>query len=242
MEQTIILVTGGNQGIGRAIVETLVQKGSTVAFTYFSNQSAAQELLEKCCGKAKAFQMDLRDRNRPDELVAEIEKFLGPIEGLVNNAGIQKEMLLGMTSDDNWDAVLDTNLGGTFRCCRAVLPRMIHRRKGSIVNISSLSALHAISGQASYAASKAGIIGLTKVLAREVGKRGIRVNAVLPGFVKTNLTAKIPPEKVTTLRAVEVLPSGVNPFSISKAVFFLLSDQASSITGHSLVVDAGSSS
>jgi len=112
MDSKTILVTGGSQGIGRAVVETLIRNGANVAFSYFSSQAVAQELVEKSAGKARAFYMDLRNRNRPDELVSEIEESFGPLAGLVNNAGIRKDLLLGMTSDENWDAVLETNLGG----------------------------------------------------------------------------------------------------------------------------------
>ncbi|HEX6862047.1 MAG TPA: SDR family oxidoreductase, partial [Thermoanaerobaculia bacterium] len=161
--------------------------------------------------------------------------------GLVNNAGIRRESLLALTSDEDWDAVIDVNLGGLFRCCRAVLRGMMVRRRGAIVNVSSLSALHGVAGQAAYAASKAGILGLTRSLAREVGKRGVRVNAVVPGFVPTDLTAGLPEAAVQMLRAGECLPGGVSAAGVAGAVLFLLSDGASAITGQTLVVDAGAS-
>jgi 3-oxoacyl-[acyl-carrier protein] reductase len=153
----------------------------------------------------------------------------------------RRESLLALTSDEDWDAVLDVNLGGLFRCCRAVLRGMMVRRRGAIVNVSSLSALHGVAGQAAYAASKAGILGLTRSLAREVGKRGVRVNAVVPGFVPTDLTAGLPEAAVQALRAGECLPGGVSAAGVAGAVLFLLSDAASSITGQTLVVDAGAS-
>jgi 3-oxoacyl-[acyl-carrier protein] reductase len=137
--------------------------------------------------------------------------------------------------------VLDTNLGGLFRCCRAVLRGMMVRRRGVIVNVSSLSALHGVAGQGAYAASKAGVLGLTRSLAREAGKRGVRVNAVVPGFVPTDLTAGLPEAAVASLRAGECLPRGVTPEDVAQAVVFLLSDRAAAITGQSLVVDAGAS-
>jgi len=171
--------------------------------------------------------------------VAEVEAALGPVEGLVNNAGLRRESLLAMTSDADWDAVLDANLGGLFRCCRAVLRGMMVRRRGAIVNVSSLSALHGVAGQGAYAASKAGILGLTRSLAREAGRRGVRVNAVVPGFVATDLTAGLPEAAVAALRAGECLPQGVQPCDVAQAVLFLLSDRAAAITGQALVVDAG---
>lgn len=238
-----ILVTGGTRGIGRAIVEALAGESAEarIAFTWRTGEAEAREVEEATGGRARAFHLDLRDRGRPDDLIPEVEEALGPLEGLVNNAGIRREALLAMTPDELWDEVLDTNLGGLFRCCRAVLRGMIVRRRGAIANIASLSALHGVAGQAAYAASKAGILGLTRSLAREVGKRGVRVNAVVPGFVPTDLTAGMPAEAVDRLRAGECLPGGVSSGSVAGAVLFLLSDRAAGITGQTLVVDAGAS-
>lgn len=236
-----VLVTGGTRGIGRAVVEALLAEGRTVAFTWNGSEEAAREIESASEGRARAFRLDLGDRARPDDLVGEIETALGPVEGLVNNAGLRRESLLAMTPDEDWDAVLDVNLGGLFRCCRAVLRGMMVRRRGSIVNVSSLSALHGVAGQAAYAASKAGILGLTRSLAREVGKRGVRVNAVVPGFVPTDLTAGLPEPAVRMLRAGECLPAGVTAADVAASVLFLLSDRAAAITGQTLVVDAGAS-
>lgn len=237
-----VLVTGGSRGLGRAIVEALVAgTPDLVAFTWSSSEDEARAVEEASAGRARAFRLDLRDRARPDDLVAEVEEALGPLSGLVNNAGIRRESLLALTSDEDWDAVLEVNLGGLFRCCRAVLRDMMVRRRGAIVNVSSLSALHGVAGQAAYAASKAGILGLTRSLAREVGKRNVRVNAVVPGFVATDLTAGLPEGAVRMLRAGECLPGGVSATGVAGAVLFLLSDAAASITGQTLVVDAGAS-
>jgi 3-oxoacyl-[acyl-carrier protein] reductase len=237
-----VLVTGGSRGIGRAVVEALVAgTDRAVAFTWSTSESAAWDLEAACEGRARPFRLDLADRGRPDDLVREVEEALGPVEGLVNNAGVRRESLLALTSDEDWDAVVDTNLGGLFRCCRAVLRGMIVRRRGAIVNVSSLSALHGVAGQAAYASSKAGILGLTRSLAREVGKRNIRVNAVVPGFVPTDLTAGLPEAAVAVLRAGECLPGGVTLEAVAQAVLFLLSDRAAGITGQALVVDAGAS-
>ena len=237
-----VLVTGGSRGLGRAVVEALVAKtADAVAFTWSSSEGEARAVEEASGGRARAFRLDLGDRSRPDDLVSEVEEALGPVEGLVNNAGVRRESLLALTSDEDWDAVLDVNLGGLFRCCRAVLRGMMVRRRGSIVNVSSLSALHGVAGQAAYAASKAGILGLTRSLAREVGKRGVRVNAVVPGFVPTDLTAGLPEAAVQALRAGECLKAGVTAPDVAGAVLFLLSDGAAAITGQTLVVDAGAS-
>ncbi|HKV08963.1 MAG TPA: SDR family oxidoreductase [Thermoanaerobaculia bacterium] len=237
-----VLVTGGSRGIGRAVVEALLAgTGEAVAFTWSSQEAAAREVEAASGGRARAFHLDLADRSRPDDLVSEVEEALGPVSGLVNNAGIRRESLLALTPDTDWDAVVDSNLGGLFRCCRAVLRGMMTRRRGAIVNVSSLSALHGVAGQAAYAASKAGILGLTRSLAREVGKRNVRVNAVVPGFVATDLTAGLPEAAVAVLRAGECLPGGVSAPMVAEAVLFLLSDRASGITGQTLVVDAGAS-
>jgi 3-oxoacyl-[acyl-carrier protein] reductase len=236
-----VLVTGGSRGIGRAIVEALLLEGRPVAFTYCRDEEGAKRLEQGSLGRARAFRLDLADRARPARLVAEVERDLGEVEGLVNNAGLLRESILAMTPDKDWDALVEVNLGGLFRCCRAVLPKMMHRRRGAIVNVSSLSAIRGLSGQSGYAATKAGVLGLTRALAREVGRRGVRVNAVLPGFVPTDLTASLPPEVVQSLRAAESLPVGTTPADVAAAVCFLLSARAAAITGQALAVDSGAS-
>lgn len=241
MERGTVFLTGGGRGIGRAIAEALVAGGRRVAVTWVADEAAAAELVAAHPDLVSAWRLDLRDRAAADSVVRRIEAEWGEIDGLVNNAGVRRDALLAMTSDDDWDHVLDTNLGGAFRCCRAVLPRMVSRRRGTIVNVASLSALHGLAGQAAYAASKAGLIGLTRSLAREVGRRGIRVNAVVPGFVDTGMTEGIPAERLRALRAGECLPGGVSPAAVAGAVCFLLDDTAASITGQTIVVDAGSS-
>ncbi|HXV75110.1 MAG TPA: SDR family oxidoreductase [Candidatus Polarisedimenticolaceae bacterium] len=234
-----ILVTGGNRGIGRSIVRALARSGSTVAFTYRTDRSAARELEDELGRTVRAFPLDLTDPEGPSRVVTSVEEELAAIGGLVNNAGSTTSGLLAMTPDAEWQRVLDTNLGGVFRCCRAVLPLLMHRRRGSIVNIVSLGAIHGVAGQSVYAASKAGAIGLTRSLAREVGKRNVRVNAVAPGFVRTDLTAKLSDEQIAVLRAAECLPDGVRVESVAETVCFLLSDAAASITGQCVIVDAG---
>jgi len=234
-------VTGGSRGIGRAIVEELVTRGWQVAFTYRSDERTAEALQREHPDRAQRFQMDLADAAAPRRVLEAIEDAMGPVDGLVNNAGFQHSELLAMTADDDWNHVMEANLGGAFRCCRAVLKGMVSRRRGAIVNIASLSALHGVAGQSAYSAAKAGLLGMTRSLAREVGKRSIRVNAVVPGFVATGLTEVLTEEVVRELRSGEVLPAGTTARDVAAAVAFLLSDEAKAITGQALVVDAGTS-
>lgn len=234
-----ILVTGGSRGIGRAVVSTLVTSGRRVAFTYRSDADGAAAVERSAEGAARAYPLDLADPRAVDSLVPRVEDELGPLEGLVNNAGTRVDRLLALTSSDDWNEVIETNLGGVFRACRAVVRGMTHRRKGAIVNVSSLSALHGVAGLAAYGASKAGIIGLTRSLAREVGKRGVRVNTVIPGFVATESNRELPADKVAALRSAECLPAGVDVDCVAETICFLLSEKARSITGQCLVVDAG---
>jgi 3-oxoacyl-[acyl-carrier protein] reductase len=241
MSAKTALVTGGSRGIGRAIVEALVAADYVVAFTYRTGVEAAQEVEAALAGRARAFQLELEHRIDPRPLVKEIEESLGPLEALINNAGIRREALLAMTSDRDWDAVMEVNLGGVFRCCRAVLPAMMHRRRGAIVNVASLAALSGLAGQTVYAASKAGVLGLTRALAREVGKRGVRVNAVLPGFVSTDLTNSLPAAVIEALRSHECLSRGTTADDVAALVAFLVSDKAAAITGQAILVDAGTS-
>lgn len=236
------LITGGSRGLGRAIVERLIaEKETKVAFTWNRDRDSAAEVERASEGRAHGFQLDLRDRARPKALVRQIESEVGPIEGLVNNAGIQRSGLLAMTSDDQWDEVIDTNLGGAFRCCRAVLPGMVRRRRGAIVGVASLGALRGVAGQTVYAASKAGILAMTRSLAREMGGRNIRVNAVVPGLVETDMTSSLSADERSVLASSEALRGGVDPGAVADAVCFLLSARAAAITGQSLCVDAGAS-
>jgi 3-oxoacyl-[acyl-carrier protein] reductase len=234
-----VLVTGASRGIGRAIVEALLIEGRPVAFTFLTDEAGARNLEQASQGRARAFHLDMYDRSRPAALVAEVERDVGELDGLVNNAGRHTASILPMTPDKDWDTLVDVNLGGAFRCCRAVLPKMMHRRRGAIVNVSSIAAIRGLVGHTGYAATKAGLLGLTRSLAREVGRRGVRVNAVLPGFVPTDLTASLSQDVVSFLRRDECLSAGTSAADVADAVCFLLSSRAASITGQALVVDAG---
>ena len=241
MTGAVTLVTGGSRGIGRTIVQQLVAEGRQVVFTYRADVTAARLVEEACGGRAHGMALDLADRDAPEAVVRHVEASLGPIDGLVCNAGVSFSALAAMTADRDWDQTLDVNLGGAFRTCRAAVGPMVHRRRGAIVLMSSLAAVAGTPGQAAYAASKAALIGLSRTLAREVGRRHIRINTVLPGFVATDMTAGLSPQDVQRLRAHECLPAGTSPLDVAHAVSFLLSDQSAAITGQCLVVDAGSS-
>lgn len=241
MAHETILVTGGSSGIGRAIVETLVEEGRHVAFTYRHGERAARAIESAHPQRAVAFALDLRDAAAPAALVERIEAERGPVVGLVNNAAVRKEAILALIADDELTEVIETNLLGAMRCCRAVMRGMISRRGGAIVNVSSLSALHGVRGQSAYAASKAGLLGMTRSLAREVGKKGVRVNAIAPGFVATQMTAELPAEVVRSLRANECLAAGVDARGVADTVAFLLSERSAAITGQCIAVDAGAS-
>ncbi len=237
----ITLVTGGSRGIGRAIVEELLADGKSVALTFRSLSQPARDLEQSFGDGVRAFQFDLADRERPLTLVREIEADMGPIDALVNNAGIERSELTAMMSDTSWDEVLDVNLGGAFRLSREVVRSMVARRRGAIVNISSLSALSGVAGHSAYAASKAGLVAMTRCLAREMGRRNIRVNAVVPGFVATDMTSNLTKDAVDRLRSHECLPRDVTALDVARVVTFLLSERAAGITGQALPVDGGTS-
>ncbi len=237
----ITLVTGGSRGIGRAIVEELLTDGIMVALTFRSHSQSARDLEQSFGDGVRAFQFDLADRERPLTLVREIEADMGPIDALVNNAGIERSELTAMMSDTSWDEVLDVNLGGAFRLSREVVRSMVARRRGAIVNISSLSALSGVAGHSAYAASKAGLVAMTRCLAREMGRRNIRVNAVVPGFVATDMTSNLTKDAVDRLRSHECLPRDVTALDVARVVTFLLSERAAGITGQALPVDGGTS-
>ena len=227
------LVTGASRGIGRAIAVELAQGGATVVIGYRTGRDEAEALAAEIGGRA--VQADVADADDARRLVEEA----GDIDVLVNNAGLTRDGLLARMSDDDWRTVIETNLSSVFYTCRAVTRPMMKKRAGAIVNVSSIVGVHGNWGQTNYAASKAGIIGFTKSLARELGSRNIRANVVAPGYVKTALTEVLPDE--ATAAMVQQTPLGrvAEPEEIAGAVRFLASDQASFITGEVLLVDGG---
>jgi 3-oxoacyl-[acyl-carrier protein] reductase len=205
------------------------------------NYRAGQEAAEAIAGEigALALQADVSSAEEAKALVERVEGELGEVDALVNNAGVTRDTLIARMSDEDWEVVIDTNLRGTFNTCRAVARRMLRRKTGSIVNLSSVVGLHGNPGQANYAASKAGIIGLTKALARELGSRGVRVNAIAPGYIATELTEVLNEEQRGLILQNTPLGRLGEPEDVAGAVRFLCSDEAAFITGEVLLVDGG---
>jgi 3-oxoacyl-[acyl-carrier protein] reductase len=235
--QKIALVTGGSRGIGKAVVEDFRAKNATVYFTYHRHEEAAAELaLKTGAHKLPCSQVD---GAAIDSAVESIVKAEGRIDILVNNAGITSDQYLMMMPFEDWNRVLDTNLNGAWRFVKAVVRPMMNAQKGVIVNVASVSGLVGIGGQSNYAASKGALIAFSRSLAAELGPRGIRVNVVAPGFVETDMTAKMPRQiKQQNLGRILLKRFGT-PAEIAAAVVFLSSDQASYIIGQTLVVDGG---
>jgi 3-oxoacyl-[acyl-carrier protein] reductase len=233
LEGRTALVTGGSRGIGRAIAEELARAGAAVVVGYRSGGEEAEAVAKDIGGRA--VQADIAVPDEARRLVEEA----GDVDILVNNAGLTRDGLLARMSDDDWRAVIDTNLGGVFHTCRAVARPMMRKRSGAIVNVSSIVGLHGNAGQANYSAAKAGIIGFTKALARELGARGVRANVVAPGYITTRLTEVIPEELKEGMLANTPLGRFGDPADVAGAVRFLVSDEAAFVTGEVLLVDGG---
>jgi 3-oxoacyl-[acyl-carrier protein] reductase len=233
LEGKTALVTGASKGIGKAIATELAAAGATVVVGYRSGKDEAEALAGEIGGRA--LQADVSDAAEAKRLVEEA----GDLDILVNNAGLTRDGLLARMSDDDWQTVIDTNLASVFFTCRAVTRPMMKKRAGSIVNISSVVGVHGNWGQTNYAASKAGIIGFTKSLARELGSRNIRANVVAPGYVKTQLTDVLPEDATGAMLENTPLGRLGDPEDVAGAVRFLCSDAASFITGEVLLVDGG---
>jgi 3-oxoacyl-[acyl-carrier protein] reductase len=238
----VALVTGGSRGIGRACAVALARAGATVILTYAGNEAAANEavaLVEKAGGKAKALRFDVADTKACTDAVDGVMKEHGRLDILVNNAGVAVDGLVMRIKDDDWDRQLNTNLKAAFALIRAACRPMMKQRGGAIINLTSVVGEMGNAGQAAYAASKAGLIGLTKSVARELASRNIRCNAVSPGFNATDMTAKIPAD--TQAKMVEAIPLARlgSADDVAQAVLFLASDAASYITGEVLKVNGG---
>ena len=232
------LVTGSTRGIGRAIAGSLAEAGARVAIVG-RDQTKAAEGAAALGGSAEGFACDVADPASVVALVEAVEKAFGQVDILVNNAGLTRDNILFRIKDDDWDAVLDANLRGAFVAIRAASRGMIKRRWGRIINIASVVGITGNKGQANYAASKAGLIGLTKSVAKELGSRNVLVNAVAPGFIDTDMTAAMTPEARSALSGQIPLERLGRPEDIAGAVTFLSSEHAAYITGQVLVVDGG---
>ena len=231
-------VTGSTRGIGLAIARELHQAGARVAIVG-RDQARAEAVAAELGERAAAVSCDVASAAQVDAAIAAAEAVLGPITVLVNNAGLTRDNLLIRLSDADWDQVLDANLKGAFHTMRAVAKGMMKRRQGRIINISGVVGIMGNKGQANYAASKAGLIGLTKAVAQEYASRNVLVNCVAPGFIETDMTAALPPEASAALLSAIPLGRFGRPDEIAGAVLFLASDLARYITGHVLVVDGG---
>jgi 3-oxoacyl-[acyl-carrier protein] reductase len=233
LEGKTALVTGGSRGIGAAVARELALAGATVVVGYRSGAAEAEAIASEIGGRA--VQADVSNVDDAKRLVEEA----GDLDVLVNNAGITRDGVLARMSDDDWRAVLETNLSSVFYTCRAVTRGMMKRRGGSIVNLSSIVGLHGNWGQSNYAASKGGIVAFTKSLAQELGSRGVRANVVAPGYIKTQLTDAIPEEAQQQMLGLTPLGRFGEPEDVARAVRFLSSDDASFITGEVVVVGGG---
>lgn len=242
LEGKVALVTGASRGIGKAIALMLAENGADIAVNFAGSTAAAEAVvaeIEKMGRKAILVQGDVSKADVCAEIVDKVVSELGHIDILVNNAGITRDTLLLRMKEEDWDAVLNTNLKGVFNCTKAAVKYMAKQRSGSIVNISSVVALMGNAGQANYAAAKAGILGFTRSVAKEMAARGIRVNAVTPGFIKTDMTSVLSEKVVAAMEASIPLARLGEPEDIAKAVLFLVSDNAAYITGQTLHVDGG---
>ena len=242
LENKTAIITGATRGIGRGIAVMFAQHGANVAFTYSSSVDAAKALEAELIAlgvKAKGYQSNAAIFDAAQELAADVLKEFGAIDVLVNNAGITKDNLLMRISEDDFDKVIEVNLKSVFNLTKAVIRPMMKQRKGSIINMSSIVGINGNAGQANYAASKAGIVGFSKSVAKELGSRNIRSNVVAPGFIETEMTAKLDEKVVQGWRNEIPLKRGGSPEDIANACVFLASDMSAYITGQTLSVDGG---
>jgi 3-oxoacyl-[acyl-carrier protein] reductase len=242
LENKTVLITGATRGIGKGIAETFARQGAHVAFTFSSSVEAATALEKDLAAngvKAKGYQSNAADFAAAQELAAAVLEEFGSIDVLINNAGITKDNLLMRISEEDFDKVIEINLKSVFNLTKAVIRPMMKQRSGSIINMSSVVGVQGNAGQTNYAASKAGMLGFTKSVALELGSRNIRCNAIAPGFIETEMTAKLDEKVVDGWRQAIPLKRGGAPEDIANACVFLASDMSAYITGQTLNVDGG---
>lgn len=236
------LVTGASRGIGRAVALAFAAEGASVALNFAGNVAAAEAVraeIESAGGKAILVPADVSDENAVEDMVKTVTEAFGSIDILVNNAGITRDGLLLRMKEEDWDAVLNTNLKGVFLCTKAVSKFMMKKRYGRIVNMASVVGVTGNASQANYAAAKAGVIGFTKAMAKELASRGVTVNAIAPGFIRSDMTDVLPDKVKEAMLAEIPLGRAGEPADVAKAALFLASDQAAYITGQVLKVDGG---
>ena len=242
LENKVALITGASKGIGRSIAQRFIEEGAKVAFTFLSSVERGKSLeteLSSLGGEAKGFQSDASSSEDAEKLINDVISHFGQIDIIVNNAGITKDALMLRMNEEDFDSVINTNLKSVFNTTKHAQRSMLKQRSGSIINISSIVGLKGNAGQANYAASKAGIIGFTKSVALELGSRGIRCNAVAPGFIETEMTSVLDEKTVQSWRDAIPLKRGGKPEDVANACVYLGSDLSSYVSGQVLQVDGG---
>jgi len=244
LENKVAIITGASRGIGKQIARTFAQQGCAIAFTYLNSEDAAtvvQDEIEAMGVPCRAYQFDAANFEQVHQMIAEVQKDFGHIDILVNNAGVTRDTLMLRMTEQQWDYVLDKNLKSAFNFMHAVAPVMLKQRQGSIISMSSVVGLHGNAGQANYAASKAGIVALTQSMAQELGSRGIRVNAIAPGFIQTDMTAQLKEDALQSIIQRIPLHRAGSPTEVAQVALFLASDMSSYVSGQVICVDGAMS-